>query len=143
MIIADLLATERTLTDTIRKRASAATPGPWGGAHVGVSITGGQLGYSGLGRQVQLWTVDDRGPLVTDSIAVCEVGLHRNDESNATFIAAARTDIPALCAQNERLIAALEVALKCSWCEGREDDCTACANSRKAVEAFLNPKGGV
>lgn len=64
----------------------------------------------------------------------------RGTRGDIEFVAEARTDVPALCAQNERLIAALEVALKCSWCEGREDDCTAC--DYEAVEALLNPKGG-
>ena len=37
---------------------------------------------------------------------------------------------------NEKLMAALQAALYCSWCEGKED-CTACANSRERVADVL------
>ena len=75
--------------ERLRKLAGKATPGPWGGEHVGLDRTGGYIGHSGYGRQVMLWTRDEKGPLVTDTICICETGLHGNDEANAAYIAAA------------------------------------------------------
>jgi len=98
--------------EEITQREAKATPGPWGGYHIGLHIPGGSLEYHGLGRQVQLWRQDADGPIVFDSICVCEIGLHRNDEANAEFIAHSRQDIPYLLNELLGLRRRLEAAEK-------------------------------
>lgn len=81
----------------IELRAKAASPGPWGGYHLGLRIPGGRLGINGYGWQVQCWKKDEQGrPVVFAGIADCVNLDGLNDEANARFICHAREDVPKL-----------------------------------------------
>lgn len=90
----------------IKERASKATPGPW---NTGVNIrtstpfVGASNGYE----------------------FVCETSACKQGTCNARFISAARTDIPALIAEVERLQKERDAAIdciprKCVYCDCRE-----------------------
>jgi hypothetical protein len=74
--------------DAIEARAKAATPGPWEGST--------QTGVAGGGFLAQVF----EGYGMTLAIATME---RPNGTANAAFIAAARTDVPALIAEVRRL----------------------------------------
>jgi hypothetical protein len=88
----------------IELRAKAASPGPWGGYHLGLMIPGGRIGNNGYGWQVQCWKKDEQGrPVVFAGIADCVNLDGLNDEANAEFIAHAREDVPKLVRQVRKL----------------------------------------
>ena len=88
----------------IDRRAKAASPGPWGGYHLGLKTPGGRLGFQGYGRQVQCWKKDERGrPVVFAGIADCVYMDGLDDEANAKFISLAREDVPNLVREVRRL----------------------------------------
>jgi hypothetical protein len=77
--------------DEIEARANAATPGPWRDRHDVCSEVWGQAPDS-----------------QTCSMQIARVGHAQFDVLNAAFIAAARTDVPALIAEVRRLRKLLE-----------------------------------
>ena len=79
----------------IKERAEAATPGPW---DVGRYATD----MSGLHHNVTVWFTED-----DDAFDICDLGEEKFSLDNATFIASARADVPALVAEVERLRAEL------------------------------------
>jgi hypothetical protein len=79
---------------TIEARAEAATPGPWRQG----DIAAGDLPVAGGCFSVEIYGATDDPYAV---LAECE------HEADASFIAAARTDIPALVAEVRRLREAL------------------------------------
>lgn len=112
-------------TKAILARADAATEGPW---EVGVSDASSRLMH--LARIAERLSHGERDvfPLVwlpahpetrigvdpnrpEHAVVVCDMGNGPKGDANGEFIAAARTDVPALCAEVERLRAALADAL--------------------------------
>jgi hypothetical protein len=77
--------------DEIEARANAATPGPWRDRHQVCSEVWGQAPDS-----------------QTCSMQIARVGHAQFDVLNAAFIAAARTDVPALVARVRELEAELD-----------------------------------
>jgi hypothetical protein len=84
----------RNELDAIEARAHKATAGPWRAALVG--------------RLYDRWVIEP------DRLAECAFGLRK--QQDAAFIAAARTDVPALVAEVRRLTALVEAAVCC--CSG-------------------------
>lgn len=87
--------------DAIRQRLAAATPGPWGvgnGTHIvrGLQVTG-RGSFTCIQSIAEIDDEDDR--LDWDHPDEVEV----DPEDDAEFIAAARSDIPALLAEVDRL----------------------------------------
>jgi hypothetical protein len=78
----------RNELDAIEARAHKATAGPWRAALVG--------------RLYDRWVIEP------DRLAECAFGLRK--QQDAAFIAAARTDVPALVAEVRRLTALVEAA---------------------------------
>lgn len=86
--------TEQELA-AIEARATAATPGPWTASHRHVHGTPDNDEQSGLGLEIE-------GPPQASGRGQFARG------ADATFIAAAREDVPALVAEVRRLRALLE-----------------------------------
>ena len=78
--------------DEIERRANAATPGPWRDQHYECSEVWGQAPDS-----------------QTCSMQIARVGHAQFDVFNAAFIAAARTDVPALIARVRELETQLRI----------------------------------
>jgi hypothetical protein len=98
--VSDSVGGDPVDVDAARARAAAATPGPWE-----VEITGG-VDVTGEG-----WTnieIQFNDPLETN--AGLMMGEHECAEADAVFIAAARSDVPALADEVERLRAQVELA---------------------------------
>lgn len=74
--------------DTIEARADAATPGPWGDDYIVSSYSGSPI---------------ERPRIIANGRIVAHVMMSDSDVSDADFIAAARTDVPALVAEVRRL----------------------------------------
>lgn len=98
----------------IKARSEAASPGPW--KHCGCGKCG----------QVQWDSAQNisMAPVATTSIDWSEGGydnwLHEAQQANATFIAHAREDVPALVAEVERLRQALaDYGGHNEWCSGQ------------------------
>lgn len=72
--------------DAIRRRAAAATPGPW--------KIGSRFGCGVLGSAVAV---------ISGKLPPIELDPHRNGRADAAFIAHARQDVPALLAEVDRL----------------------------------------
>jgi len=88
--------------DAIEARATEATPGPWR------PIIYGESDFDGPGRYVSF------GP---DATCISDSTSMDSDE-DAVFIAAARTDVPALVAEVRRLRAQRDAAL--ALCDARQ-----------------------
>ena len=91
--------------DAIEARANAATPGPWGvgnGTHIvrGLEVTG-RGSYTCIQSVAEVADEDDREDWGHDDFVEVD------PEDDAAFIAAARTDVPALVAEVRRLRAEL------------------------------------
>lgn len=88
--------------EAILRRAEAATPGPWKAYH---------CQYSAVSADYWAWAVDAPEKR-DDADAICSLADCPEDteEHNAQFIAHARQDVPALCAEVTRLQAALAQA---------------------------------
>ena len=80
-----------TTDDAIRRRAEAATPGPW--------KTGDRFGNRSLGSSVVV---------LAGNLPPVELDPHRNGRNDAAFIAHARTDVPAMLDEVGRLCAELD-----------------------------------
>lgn len=74
--------------EAIRRRADAATPGPW--------KTGNRFGCGVLGSSVAV---------ISGKLPPIELDPYRNGRNDAAFIAHARQDIPALLDEVDRLTA--------------------------------------
>lgn len=110
-------------TKAIRGRAEAATPGPW---RAGSRET--WLVFRDIGNP------DHMAPALGRVVA--HVNQHFPYAADANFIAAARTDVPALCDRVEALEAALRKSLPCD--SGAPDDarcgsCVACVDLARAL----------
>ena len=94
---------ERELAE-IEARANAATPGPW-------CASTGRTYDTTTGKVAHVEHYVSRGDddvgIASD---VCDSRTGEQSEPNARFIAAARTDVPALVAEVRRLTAALDAA---------------------------------
>ncbi len=113
--------------DEIEKRAEAATPGPWVlDPRGGGLIRGGALVHKARGSgQPQLFLA-----------MAHEDEAAEGQQKNAAFVAAARTDIPALIAD---LRAARELLAEAMWRHEHMNTCNAdnvCLNCRR-IQAFL------
>jgi hypothetical protein len=100
----------------IKRRAEAATPGPWE-PQEGTKYLA--MGGMGLGQEKEYFVMRDG-----DDVAVCcdcSTPDGVASPENALFIANARQDVPALVAEVERLRAALE-AICSVWALDQEGD---------------------
>ncbi len=102
---------KRPDTKAIAERAEAATEGPWSWSHIGEKVNGYVVGFA-MSEDEQvlegcLETYDDMvDEIVRLSPRSHEIGDHEASTCNygdPSFIAAARTDIPALLAWVEHL----------------------------------------
>lgn len=95
----------------IRARAAAATPGPWIGRGFGPNDTFVRI------TQRDGWPDDP----------VCDVGHNvTNRDADATFIAASRTDVPALLARIDALHAAHAAAIAAARADALREARAAC-----------------
>lgn len=91
--------------EAIRKRAEAATEGPWEISNITDIFTGlGAMNNEGIAAdQNDGWQIADCGSGVTFVERELESLSFDEAQANTQFISAARTDIPALLAEVERL----------------------------------------
>lgn len=100
--------------DAIEARANAATPGPWESTH-GITYDPD----AGLieDREFMIMRADDDTAIASD---VFDPVIQKPSAANCEFIAAARQDVPALCAEVRELRALVtahneRVAAACKW----------------------------
>lgn len=96
--------------DELERRCQAATPGPWGASAFTVDATNGWGDAVDVDVQ-RLYDAGEEGDAyVAERGVIADVyGLERFAAPNAAFIAAARTDVPALIARVRELETALRV----------------------------------
>lgn len=88
--------------EAIRKRAEAATPGPWA------------IDPGSNGQDLLAYTANE-GKAWTVRAYIAGICWKENWQANMHFIAASRTDVPALCDEVERLRADLASAREALW----------------------------
>lgn len=113
-IARDALTPERL--DEIRERAEAATEGPWRShdfGHAGEEEPSSIVVHVGRFDHSDLLTYD------TETAVAYMPRWERQESDNATFIAHARTDVPDLLAEVDRLTAELATA-RAAWDEWKE-----------------------
>lgn len=106
----------------VRKRAAAATPGPW--------LIGSKFGAGNLGSSAAV---------ISGKLPPIKLDPHRNGASDAAFIAHARQDVPALLAELDRAMdgwrAAVDHAARIEKELARQRDGHA-GNAAQLVSAF-------
>jgi hypothetical protein len=131
----------------IRERCEAATEGPW--RRITLDIPWNDV------------VTDDQQTVVANSWDICEIATRerivepkwtlQHDIADAEFIAAARTDVPALLDEVDRLRGLLRDAYEhldthsagCRLCDGYGDPCTCgLPDLRRRIEVEIAKKGG-
>lgn len=112
-------------TKAILARADAATPGEW------VSRDEGDYG--------EVWRIGEKRHRVCEIASSVTDDFTEQERADMAFIAAARTDVPALCLRVEALEAALRRTLDLAenWADGKgrsHPDHEICADARAALD---------
>lgn len=124
----------------IRERATAATEGPWGShdfGYAGEEEPSSIVVHTGEFDHSDLLTYD------TETAVAWMPRWERQESDNATFIAYARTDVPALLAEVDRLREGVERVrghVHESWLT--QGDVGLIEDALDGCDALLNPTGG-